>query len=73
MVTDLAQSVKLRDQILEEKTKIFEEKTQSFEAKVKILEESNKDINDDLQYLKELSKLNVLRTCEEMAEYGVNR
>ena len=37
------------------------------------LKGKNRDMEDDLDYLKEVSKLNVLRTCEEMARFGVNR
>lgn len=33
---------------------------------------ANKDIEDDLNHLKQLSKLNTVRTCEEMKEYGVD-
>ena len=41
--------------------------------KITELEEKNIVIDDEIEYLKELSKLKVVRTCEEMADYGVNR
>ena len=31
------------------------------------------DINDEVEYLRELSKLLSVRTCEEMHDYGVNK
>ena len=58
--------LKGRVQNVEKKNEVLEEKNQN-------LEKANKDINDELSYLKELSKLNVVRTCEEMADYGVNQ
>ena len=37
------------------------------------LEHKMNDINDEVEYLKELSKLLSVRTCEEMHDYGVNK
>ena len=58
--------LKGRVQNVEKKNEVLEEKNQN-------LEKTNKDINDELLYLRELSKLNVVRTCVEMADYGVNQ
>ena len=38
-----------------------------------VLDETIKDINNELDYLKELSKLAVVRTCDEMALYGIDK
>ena len=32
-----------------------------------------KGIEDDIIYLMELSKMNIARTCEEMAGYGIDK
>ena len=37
------------------------------------LEHKMNDINDEVEYLRELSKLLSVRTCEEMHDYGVNK
>ena len=58
--------LKGRVQNVEKKNEVLEEKNQN-------LEKAKKDVNDELSYLKELSKLNVVQTCEEMADYGVNQ
>ena len=51
----------------------LEEKNQGLEEENRNLEKRNKDIDDELDYLKELSKLAVVRTCDEMAVYGINK
>jgi len=61
------------NEILEEENQILKERNQNLEKKTKSLEEKNKGIEDDIKYLMELSKLNVGRTCEEMAMYGVDK
>ena len=60
-------------QVLEKDNQICKERNQNLEKKTKNLEEKNKGIDDDIKYLMELSKLNVVRTCEEMAMYGVDK
>ena len=51
----------------------FPSLTKIYTFKITELEEKNIVIDDEIEYLKELSKLKVVRTCEEMADYGVNR
>ena len=65
--------IKEKNHMLEEEVQILKEKNQIYEKSNKNLEKEMKDIDDELSYLKELSKLNIVRTCEEMADYGVNQ
>ena len=37
------------------------------------LEKRINDIDDDIAYLSELSKMTIARTCDEMATYGVDK
>ena len=65
--------IKEKNHMLEEEVQILKEKNQIYEKSNKNLKKKMKDIDDELSYLKELSKLNIVRTCEEMADYGVNQ
>ena len=60
-------------QALEKRNQQLEKRNNEMSTKISNFGDEKKDINDELQYLKELSKLNVVRTCEEMHQYGVNK
>ena len=72
-LTSMMQKAEIKNKVLEQRVLKVELKNEVLEKKNQNLEKTNKDINDELTYLKELSKLNVVRTCEEMADYGVNQ
>ena len=72
-LTSMMQKAEIKNKVLEQRVLKVELKNEVLEKKNQNLEKTNKDINDELSYLKELSKLNVVRTCEEMADYGVNQ
>ena len=72
-LTSMMKKEEIKNKVLEQRVLKVELKNEVLEKKNQNLEKTNKDINDELSYLKELSKLNVVRTCEEMADYGVNQ
>ena len=72
-LTSMMKKEEIKNKVLEQRVLKIELKNEVLEKKNQNLEKTNKDINDELSYLKELSKLNVVRTCEEMADYGVNQ
>ena len=72
-LTSMMKKEEIKNKVLEQRVLKVELKNEVLEKKNQNLEKTNKDINDELTYLKELSKLNVVRTCEEMADYGVNQ
>ena len=65
------QAVRIQD--LEQKNQILIENKKEMGSRIEALENKTKDINADVEYLKEISKLNTVRTCEEMHEYGINQ
>ena len=65
------QAVKIQD--LEQKNQILVGNKKEMGSRIEALENEMKDINADVEYLKEVSKLNIVRTCEEMHEYGINQ
>ena len=62
-----------RVQDLEQKNENLVTNNNEMSSRIEDLENEKKDINAEVAYLKELSKLNVVRTCEEMKEYGINQ
>ena len=67
----LVSNLNLRLETLEQKNEDLEKSNAKMASRIQKLEDENKDINDELQYLKEISKLIVVRTCQEMYEYGI--
>jgi len=67
------ENLEKKRQLLEEENQILKNTNQNLDKKTKNLEKRNKGIDDDILYLMELSKLNIVRTCEEMARYGVDK
>ena len=62
-----------RVQDLEQKNENLVRNNNEMSSRIEDLENEKKDINAEVAYLKELSKLNVVRTCEEMKEFGINQ
>ena len=50
-------------QSLQKKNQEVEERNYEMSTRISNLENEKKDVNDELEYLKELSKLNIVRTC----------
>ena len=46
---------------------------EDFNDEVYFLKEELEDVNEEVEHLKELSKLFSFRTCDEMHDYGVNK
>ena len=67
----LVSNLNLRLETLEQKNEDLEKSNAKMASRIQRLEDESKDVNDELQYLKELSKLKVVRTCQEMYEFGI--
>ena len=67
------QDVEKKNEDLTRKVQDCQNENMDLNSKVQNLEDDFKDIEQELEYLRELSKLNVVRTCEEMSDYGVNQ
>ena len=68
------QKLREHNQILEENCQMLEEKNHILEETTKNLEKRNKIMDGKLEHFEmELSKLDVLKTCEEMAEHSVDK
>ena len=69
MLLDLSSRVRH----LEKKNQELEKKDYEQSTRISSLENEKRDINDELEYLKELTKLTIVRTCEELHQYGINK
>ena len=68
---ELVTKLNQRLETLEQKNEDLEKSNAKMASRIKKLEDESKDVNNELQYLKEISKLKVVRTCQEMYEYGI--
>ena len=55
--------ISVQFQSLQKKNQEVEKRNYEMSTRISNLENEKKDVNDELEYLKELSKLNIVRTC----------